>query len=61
MEFQAPHCAHPELPLQGQEVFPFTKIIQTVSGAHPAASYWMGARVLFLGIKQSGCAVDHSI
>jgi hypothetical protein len=33
--------------------------VQNSSGAHPA-SYPMGTRALFLGVKQLGCEADHS-
>jgi hypothetical protein len=43
----------------GAGTFSLHHRVQNCSGAHPA-SYPMGTRVFFLGIKRPGCEADHS-
>jgi hypothetical protein len=45
--------------LVGAGNFSFHHHIQNISGAHPA-SYWMGTRGSFPGVKWLGCEADHS-
>ena len=43
-----------------QELFPYSKTVQTVSRVYPAL-YSMGSMVPPLGVKRSGCeVVDHT-
>jgi hypothetical protein len=46
------------IPVRGWEFFPH-HCVQTASGAHPA-SYPMGTRDLYLGVKRPGREADHS-